>query len=146
MKNKTTPIRVDDQSGFSLVEIVVAMFLIGIVAMIVLPIFVNTTGISMNQPIISDAQDTTTSVLEDVKYGGGTPSCYSLQESIDEHNDDNLHSFVSHTGVQENYTLTLSSDSCSQVNSPQSVTVDAEARASEDNSVLFETTTKVFVQ
>lgn len=65
--------------GFSLVEVIVAMFLLGVIALALLPALIQGIRFSSEQSSVATATRQLNSLIEDVRQ---TPSCGSIGDTV----------------------------------------------------------------
>ncbi|OZB82150.1 MAG: hypothetical protein B7X41_16310, partial [Microbacterium sp. 14-71-5] len=69
------PIRARAEEGFGLVEVVIAMFLLGLIAIAILPALVNGLGYSARQSTVATATRQVNSLIDQVRQ---SPACSSM--------------------------------------------------------------------
>ncbi|KAF2416373.1 type II secretion system protein [Microbacterium sp. B35-30] len=71
--------RSEDAAGFSLVEVVIAMFILGVIAIALLPALINGIQYSSQQSTVATATRQLNAIVEDVRQG--QPTCDDLVDA-----------------------------------------------------------------
>lgn len=137
-------------SGFTFVELIVSMMIIGVISVVVIPMFVNSISTSDRQNQISQATQQVNQTIEEIRIDAQSltpvPTCSTVNRAVNEVNGDNVHTIRTTSSAPMEYVVETTLVSCEDLAPGEHGTADITIRAHRDDETLARSAVQMHVR